>query len=157
MTIAHTRRPVLLLGVAAGGLTAVLAACGGGSYGNSTGSASTAPPPKSAGSGTQVTAQLTDFHIKLSTGTFQPGRYTFTAKNMGQHEHALEIQGPGGENRSKTLDPGQSTTLTVTLKSGSYKVFCPVDGHQDLGMKTSITVGGAPASSGTNTSNNNGY
>ncbi|GAA4293054.1 hypothetical protein GCM10023086_03530 [Streptomyces venetus] len=156
MTIPHTRQRVLL-GVAAGGLTALLAACGGGGNGSSAGGTTTSPPPKSTTSGTPVTAELTDFHIALSTGKFQPGQYTFTAKNMGQHEHALEIEGPGGENRSKTLDPGQSTTLTVTLKSGSYEVYCPVDGHKDLGMKTSITVGGAPASSGGNTSQNNGY
>lgn len=155
MTIPHTRNRVLL-GVAAGGLTAVLAACGGGGNGggsssdnNSTGNGTSA--------GTQVTAELSDFHIKLSTEKFQAGEYTFTAKNTGSHDHALEIEGPGGENRSKTVEPGQSTTLTVTLKSGSYEVYCPVDGHKDLGMKTDITVGGAAAPSDNNTSPNNGY
>ncbi|WP_460072589.1 cupredoxin domain-containing protein [Streptomyces sp. YKOK-I1] len=159
MTIPHTRHRVLL-GVAAGGLTALLAACGGGGSNSGSGSgATTAPAPsKPAASGTQVTAKLTDFHIQLSTQTFQAGRYTFTAQNMGHHEHALELEGPGGESRSKTLDPGQSTTLTVTLKPGSYQVYCPVDGHKDLGMKTHITVGGTPAStSDTNTSTSNGY
>ncbi|WP_037683903.1 plastocyanin/azurin family copper-binding protein [Streptomyces griseus] len=161
MTIPHIRHR-LLLGVAAGGLTALLAACGGGGNGGSAGSAgsgdtTTPPPPKAGASAAQVTAALTDFHIKLSTEKFQPGRYTFTAKNMGEHEHALEIEGPGGENRSKTLDPGQSTTLTVTLKAGSYEVYCPVDGHKDLGMKTAITVGAAPAQSSNHTSSGNGY
>ncbi|WP_340373912.1 copper-binding protein [Streptomyces sp. SS7] len=162
MTIPHTRDRVLL-GVAAGGLTALLAACGGGgSNGSSSGSGTTTAPAPSmaAASGTQVTAKLTDFHIQLSTQKYHPGRYTFTAQNMGHHEHALELDGPGGNNRSKTLEPGQSTTFTVTLKSGSYQVFCPVDGHKDLGMKTHITVGGTPASPSTsndNTSTNNGY
>lgn len=159
MTIPNTWHRALF-GVAAGGLTALLAACGGGGYGNSdsAGDTTTPPPPKSGTSATQVTAALTDFHIKLSTEKFQPGRYTFTATNMGHHEHALEIEGPGGENRSKTMDPGQSTTLAVTLKSGSYEVYCPVDGHKDLGMKTAITVGGTgtPAPSRM-TSQGNGY
>jgi uncharacterized cupredoxin-like copper-binding protein len=160
MTIPHTRHR-LLLGPAAGGLTALLAACGGGGNsndsGSSTGDATTAPQQKPATSGTQVTAELSDFHIKLSTEKFRPGQYTFTAKNTGKHEHALEVEGPGAENRSKTLEPGQSTTLTVTLKSGSYEVYCPVDGHKDLGMKTDITVGGAPAPSKSDTSSGNGY
>ncbi|MFG2132989.1 cupredoxin domain-containing protein [Streptomyces sp. NPDC048751] len=156
MTTPHTRRP-LLLGVAAGGLIALLAACGGGGNSDSNGGTTTPPPPKAGTSATQVTAQLTDFHIQLSTQKYQPGRYTFTAENKGKHEHALEVEGPGGENRSKTLQPGQSTTLTVTLKSGSYDVYCPVDGHKDLGMKTKITVGAAPTSSDTSTSSNNGY
>ncbi|MDO0917320.1 copper-binding protein [Streptomyces sp. DT2A-34] len=156
MTTPHIRRRVLL-GVAAGGLTALLAACGGGGNGSSSNDDSTSDGT-GTGTGTQVTAELSDFRIKLSTEKFQPGEYTFTAKNTGSHDHALEIEGPGGENRSKTLEPGRSTTLTVTLKSGSYEVYCPVDGHKDLGMKTDITVGGAPAPSDNNdTSPGNGY
>ncbi|MFI1051828.1 copper-binding protein [Streptomyces griseoruber] len=157
MTIPHTRDRVLL-GVAAGGLTALLAACGGGGSNSSGTGATTAPAPsKPATSGTQVTAKLTDFHIQLSAQNFQPGRYTFTAQNMGHHEHALELDGPGGENRSKTLEPGQSATLTVTLKPGSYQVYCPVDGHKDLGMKTHLAVGGTPAPTSSDTSTSNGY
>lgn len=157
MTIPHIRHRVLL-GVAAGGLTALLAACGGGDNGSSSDNNTGTGDGTGTGTGTQVTAELSDFRIKLSTEKFQPGPYTFTAKNTGSHDHALEIEGPGGENRSKTLEPGQSTTLTVTLKSGSYEVYCPVDGHKDRGMKTDITVGGAPAPSGTtNTSPDNGY
>lgn len=151
MTTAHIRRRVLL-GVAAGGLTTLLVACGGGGNDNSSNNST------GTGTGTQVTAELSDFRIKLSTEKFQPGQYTFTAKNTGSHDHALEIEGPGGENRSKTLEPGQSTTLTVTLKSGTYEVYCPVDGHKDRGMKTDITVGGAPApSDNDNTPPRNGY
>ncbi|MFJ9826440.1 plastocyanin/azurin family copper-binding protein [Streptomyces sp. NPDC101160] len=138
----------LVLGVAAGGLTALLAACGSSDNGNGGGSTPPPPPPKSGTSATQVTAELSDFHIKLSTEKFTPGTYTFTAKNTGKHEHALEIEGSGGESdehRSQNVSPGESTTLTVTLKSGTYEVYCPVDGHKDLGMKTDITVGGAPA------------
>ncbi|WP_416981293.1 plastocyanin/azurin family copper-binding protein [Streptomyces sp. T028] len=156
MTIPHTRRR-LLLGVAACGLTALLAACGGGGDSNGAGGTTTTNPPRSAAPGTKVTAELSDFHIKFSTQKFQPGRYTFTAKNVGNHEHALEVEGPGGENRSRTLEPGESTTLTVTLKSGSYEVYCPIDGHKDLGMKTNITVGAAPAPSDGDTSPGNGY
>ncbi|NBE50431.1 cupredoxin domain-containing protein [Streptomyces boluensis] len=155
MTIPRIRHRVLL-GVAGGGLAVLLAACGGGGNGGS--SDTSTGNGTSNGSGTKVTAELSDFHIKLSTEKFKPGTYTFTAKNTGSHDHALEIEGSGAENRSKTLEPGQSTTLTVTLKSGSYEVYCPVDGHKDRGMKTDITVGGSPAPSGnTDTSPGNGY
>ncbi|KUN57946.1 hypothetical protein AQJ46_45395 [Streptomyces canus] len=154
MTTSHIHRRIVL-GVAAGGLTALLAACGGGGNGSSNSNDNSASA--SASHGAQVTAELSDFHIKLSTEKFQPGQYTFTAKNTGSHVHALEIEGNGGENRSKTVDPGQSTTLTVTLKSGSYEVYCPVDGHKDLGMKTEISVGGSPAPSDKNTSSGSAY
>ncbi|MFI8822837.1 plastocyanin/azurin family copper-binding protein [Streptomyces sp. NPDC053431] len=154
MTYLRTRNRVAL-GLVAGALTALLAACGdsGGDGGG------TAPPPKptTTAGATQVNADLADFRITLSRQSFDPGRYAFVAKNTGQHQHALEIEGPGGENKTRTLQPGESTTLTVTLASGTYTVYCPVDGHKDRGMKTEITVAGAPGSPGSPSSPNNGY
>ncbi|MEC4019809.1 copper-binding protein [Streptomyces sp. H27-D2] len=144
----------MALGLAAGALAGGLAACGGGGGGSS----DTTPPDRSAEPGvTQVTAKLTDFHIALSQKTFKTGAYTFVAKNSGQHDHALEIEGPGGEHRSQTLAPGESGQLKVTLKSGSYKIYCPVDGHKDQGMKTNITVGGAGGPVNENPPKSNGY
>ncbi|MER8047080.1 plastocyanin/azurin family copper-binding protein [Streptomyces sp. NPDC094032] len=145
----------IALGLSGAALAALLAACGGGGGGGSSSSSSTpAPAPSAGATGTQVKADLTDFHIALSPQPDKPGQYTFVAKNDGQHDHALEIEGGGAENRTKTLAPGDSATLTVTLKSGTtYQVYCPVDGHKDLGMKTQITVGGT---SGTTPSNGNG-
>ncbi|GGU80981.1 hypothetical protein GCM10010275_14750 [Streptomyces litmocidini] len=143
MTEPRTRA---VLALSAVGLAGVLAACGSGGNGSSSGT--TAPPParkSTAPAGaTRVTADLADFRITLSRRTFTPGTYAFVATNTGKHDHALEVEGPGGGNRSGTVAPGGATTLTVTLKAGRYEVYCPVDGHKDLGMKTEITVAGAP-------------
>ncbi|MEV0410046.1 cupredoxin domain-containing protein [Streptomyces sp. NPDC050448] len=144
-TLTRSRRVGAAL--AAGALAGVLAACGGGYGGAGSGSAATvaAPPPATSAeaAATQVTADLSDFHIALSQKTFKAGAYTFTVKNTGHQDHALEVEGPGAEQRSKTLAPGESDKLDVTLKDGTYELYCPVDGHKDLGMKTEITVGGA--------------
>jgi uncharacterized cupredoxin-like copper-binding protein len=118
-------------------------ACGGG--GSSSGGGSNATPASTATSGaaggTAVTATETDFKIALSRSAFTPGTYTFTAQNKGQTVHALEIDGPGVAGRkSATISPGASTNLTVALRTGSYELFCPVDGHKDLGMDLHITV-----------------
>ncbi|MFI8916565.1 copper-binding protein [Streptomyces sp. NPDC053513] len=143
MTEPRTRA---LLALSAAALAGLLAACGSGGSGSDSGT--TAPPParKSTGPGgaTRVTADLADFRITLSRQAFTPGTYAFVATNTGKHDHALEVEGPGGENRSSTVAPGGSTTLTVTLEAGKYEIYCPVDGHKDLGMKTEITVAGAP-------------
>lgn len=70
----------------------------------------------------------------------------------------MEIEGPGTARRTRTLAPGESADLTVSLKDGTYEVFCPVDGHKDLGMKTGLTVGGtASTGSGTDTTGGTGY
>ncbi|MFJ7066986.1 copper-binding protein [Streptomyces sp. NPDC101115] len=136
----RSRRDRVALGMSAAALIALLAAaCGDG---DGDGGATTTPPPADTTASTQVDATLSDFRITFSQETFAPGDYTFTAKNTGQHDHALEFEGPGGENRSETIGPGGSTTLKVTLESGTYEVYCPVDGHKDRGMKTEITVGG---------------
>ncbi|MGP3979782.1 cupredoxin domain-containing protein [Streptomyces sp. KR80] len=129
------------LGIAAGVLAGVLAACGGGGNGNGDGDGA-APPRQEDTGATTVTVDMTDFRLDLSTQSFTAGDHTFVAKNSGSHEHALEIEGPGGEQKTRNLQPGESANLDVTLKDGTYKVYCPVDGHADLGMETEITVGG---------------
>lgn len=108
------------MGLAAGALAGLLAACGGSADGAGNGPA--APPAPPAPSATQVTADLSDFHIALSQKTFKAGAYSFTVKNTGHHDHALEVEGPGGEQRSKTLAPGRagsSTSPSRTVRTSS--------------------------------------
>jgi plastocyanin len=96
----------------------------------------------SGGGGTKVTATETEFHIALSTSTFSPGKYTFTAVDKGQLEHSLVINGPG-VNKIQTqglLAPGQSASLTVTLSKGTYDIYCGVPGHKQQGMDVHIKV-----------------
>ena len=144
-----------MLGAAVGAVAVLATACGGGTS-SSPGPTSTAPTsapapaPAPANNGGQVSAappgatttvmvKMTDFHLALSTQTFAPGTYSFVAANDGHTVHSLEIDGPG------VVAVGQSATLTVTLRGGSYEIYCPVDGHKAMGMDTHITVGGSPA------------
>lgn len=81
-------------GLAAGALAGILVACGGGNDNDSTSSA----PEQSGESGTsQVDVKMTDFKMQLSRTTLEAGDYTFVAKNDGDHDHALEIEGSGTE------------------------------------------------------------
>jgi uncharacterized cupredoxin-like copper-binding protein len=89
-----------------------------------------------------VTAIETEFHIALSKKAFSPGTYKFTAVDKGHLQHDLVIDGPG-VNMAKTaglLSPGQSASVTVTLRKGSYDIFCGVPGHKAEGMNVNITV-----------------
>ncbi|MEV4312564.1 cupredoxin domain-containing protein [Actinocrispum sp. NPDC049592] len=105
--------------------------------------ASTAPPGPQppAGSGTKVTAKLTDFHIELSQQSFPAGVYTFVVNNAGQATHSLEIQKEGvADYRSDNIRPGHSDELTVQLEAGTYQVWCPVGNHRSQGMNMELTV-----------------
>ena len=64
----------------------------------------------------------------------------FKAENTGSTTHALEIEGKGVEEETKNLAAGQSAELKVTLKSGRYEIYCPVDGHRQQGMEGTVTV-----------------
>jgi hypothetical protein len=87
---------------------------------------------------------LSEWKIDLSEASVPAGRVTFTATNSGSIPHALEVEGEGIERKTDLIQPGGSTTLTLTLKPGSYEVYCPVGetSHKKLGMETSLTVVG---------------
>jgi len=126
-------------GLVLGLVAAVLAACGGAEEG--AGSAS-------AGEAVRVTVGETEFALAVSQTSLDPGSYTFVVTNDGTVDHALEVEGPGvDEAETETLAPGESAELTVTLETGTYKLYCPVGGHEDLGMKLELGVGGAAAES----------
>ncbi|MFL5941360.1 MAG: plastocyanin/azurin family copper-binding protein [Gaiellaceae bacterium] len=38
------------------------------------------------------------------------------------------------------LDAGESKTLTVDLKPGTYDLYCSVPGHKQAGMDLKLTV-----------------
>jgi uncharacterized cupredoxin-like copper-binding protein len=133
--------------VAVAGTAAVtLAACGGGGGSghsdNGSGSSKSSSSSQAHVSGTRVTVTETEYALKLSRSHFTPGTYTFVSDNAGKVTHALSIDGPGVEDaHTSNIQHGQHATLTVTLKKGSYDLYCPVDSHKQLGMDQHITVG----------------
>lgn len=85
---------------------------------------------------TTVKVTAKDFSFKLSEKTVKAGRVTFMIKNDGHTLHDFAIAG----HTSKTIAPGKTTNLTVTLKKGSYPYKCTIDSHATLGMKGVLRV-----------------
>jgi uncharacterized cupredoxin-like copper-binding protein len=108
-------------------------ACGGGSSGGSTAST---PTPQT------VTFKETEFKIDPSTTTFKAGSYIFVAENDGKLPHDLHIATPDGSEVGHTtqITAGQTANFQVSLKAGTYTLWCAVDGHRARGMETTITV-----------------
>jgi len=72
--------------------------------------------------------------------TAKPGKVTITMDNPSDVPHAVEVEGNGVEEETKTLTNG-TADVTVNLKAGKYEFYCPVDGHKEAGMKGTLTVG----------------
>ena len=72
--------------------------------------------------------------------TAKPGKVTITMDNPSDVPHAVEVEGQGVEEETKTLTNG-TADVTVDLKAGKYEFYCPVDGHRESGMEGTLTVG----------------
>ena len=72
--------------------------------------------------------------------TLSAGKVAFNVENGGKEDHAFEIEGNGIEAKTNTLPRGNSESLEVDLRPGTYTVYCPVKDHAKRGMKTTITV-----------------
>jgi hypothetical protein len=97
-----------------------------------------------------VTAKLSEWKVELSESKIGEGAVTFTVSNTGSIPHALEVEGQGIEQQTPLIQPGTQATLSLTLRAGTYEVYCPVgeDSHKKLGMETHLqVVGGAKAKS----------
>jgi uncharacterized cupredoxin-like copper-binding protein len=93
----------------------------------------------------RVTVTEVEYKITLSSTHLASGKTTFVVMNKGKVAHSLEVSGPGLNKRliAGTLMPGTSRSVTVTLKAGSYALWCPQPGHAALGMKTAFKAGSA--------------
>jgi uncharacterized cupredoxin-like copper-binding protein len=150
-----------LLGAVVVVVAVVSGGCGGnGGSKSSAGStaASTSSPPV-AGGAVIKTVSVHETEYKLNPAAIslaKTGTYVFKGVNDGTITHGLAVKGNGINAKLSSIAPGSNGTLKVTLpKSGTYEIYCPVDGHEGFGMKGTITVGGSGASGGTSTEHMN--
>ena len=87
---------------------------------------------------TKVPVSESEFKIVLSPTQLKAGPITFEAKNDGRIPHDLAIKQTG--DKTKLIQPGGTAELKVTLKAGTYELYCSVPGHEAAGMKLNITV-----------------
>jgi plastocyanin len=145
MTHLPFTRTALILALV-GALTMAASACGSSSGASSPSTTVTEVAGGGgggSGSGKAIDVTLKDFSIGVaSTGSLAPGTYTFHVTNNGPTSHNLTVNGPGvSDKATPTFAAGGTMDLTVTLKNGSYDLFCSVPGHKQLGMDTHLTVG----------------
>jgi len=94
-------------------------------------------------SGPPIAVRLTEWKVDVAAERAAVGPAVFVVTNAGTIPHALEIEGRGLERAVALIQPGHTDTLRVTLRAGSYELYCPVggDSHKRLGMMARLTVG----------------
>jgi uncharacterized cupredoxin-like copper-binding protein len=87
-----------------------------------------------------VDVRLTEYAIEMPH-TLAAGPTTFTVHNEGRKNHSFKVEGPGlTELLEKSVSPGATGQLRVTLQPGEYKVYCPIGSHSVKGMTTTLVV-----------------
>jgi plastocyanin len=82
-----------------------------------------------------------EYSIDLPSGkTLEAGIYAFDVVNKGEIDHDLQVSGPGVQEKTPLIDPGDSAKLEVQLDTGTYELICTVPGHEEQGMKTTLRV-----------------
>jgi plastocyanin len=124
---------LLALGVAAAG-------CGGDDEDNATTAQKPAPKPAAASSTLQLAADPGGkIAFDKKTLDAKAGKTTIDFQNTSQVPHAVEVEGKGIEQETKTIQGGKAS-LTVDLKPGKYEFYCPVDDPKPQGMEGTLTV-----------------
>ena len=88
----------------------------------------------------KITVTMTEYRFNMPA-TAKAGKTTFLIRNAGKKEHAFAIKGQGIDQKlSPNPKPGQTGTLQVDLKPGTYDITCPMPFHTMRRMKTTLTV-----------------
>jgi plastocyanin len=88
-----------------------------------------------------VTVTSVDFEFRVDEGSFSAGTYEITLVNDGDATHDLVVERDGEDvAATEAIDPGRTTTLTVSLEPGEYVLYCSVGNHRAMGMETPISV-----------------
>jgi plastocyanin len=150
-------KPMLVLAAILASLVLIAAGCGGddddnggGGGGGGSGDSSGADTGDASSGGGGGGGGATKLKLTADPGgalkfdktelTAKPGKVTITMDNPSDVPHAVEVEGNGVEEETKTLTNG-TADVTVDLKAGKYEFYCPVDGHKAGGMEGTLTVG----------------
>jgi plastocyanin len=103
----------------------------------------------STASAQDVRVTLSEWKMRVTKDTVPAGSVTFQVTNTGAMSHALQVTGPDVDKGTRQIAVKEVGTLTVTLKPGTYELFCPLaeGSHKMAGMKHTLVVtaaGSAP-------------
>ncbi len=102
---------------------------------------------QSGGTAQSVAVTLSEWKVRVARDTVPAGSVTFRVTNNGAVTHQFHVQGEGIEKETQPIAAHQSAELTMTLKPGTYEVYCPMSdlSHKNAGMLKKLIVTGGDA------------
>ena len=90
----------------------------------------------------RVRVRLSEYRLEpAQIRVDRPATLDIRVRNGGSERHALAVEAPAREARTRVLAPDDSQALRVELdRPGRYRWYCPVDGHARRGMRGTIAV-----------------
>ena len=90
------------------------------------------------GKGTIAAIDGTAFQYTKASGT--AGQVTLTMPNKSPLVHDISLKGAGVNQKGKQVPQGGTSTVSAVLKPGTYTFYCSVPGHEQAGMKGTLTI-----------------
>ena len=81
-----------------------------------------------------------DYSLEVPRTNLSPGLYTLEVTNYGQITHNLTVRGSGGTKGTRDIEPGESASLPVELKRGTYVLYSSLPGQQQEGVSETLNV-----------------
>ena len=92
----------------------------------------------------RVLVEAREFHFTLSRTTVKPGPAVVQLAIRGEDPHDLALRRIGAPtaavSRVPETQPGGVAEWRGSLKRGRYELYCTIEGHKKLGMRTVLTV-----------------
>jgi plastocyanin len=86
---------------------------------------------------TDSTGQLL---FKFSSASAEAGPATIRSKNDSSVPHNIALKGGGVNEEGPVVSGGKISEVKADLKPGKYEFYCSVPGHEQAGMKGTLTV-----------------
>ena len=93
--------------------------------------------------GTAVGIGLSEWEVAVYRPSVPIGKVRFNITNYGEDPHDFAVRNGSGRILARAPElpsEGQTTTRYKFTRKGRYSLVCTLEGHEDLGMVSSIKV-----------------
>ena len=149
-TVRGMFRRLSLLAIAPVAVALVIAGCGSSNSGSTTATTTTKSSTSTSSSSSKGQGQMLKIsadsggQLRFNTSKLmaKPGKVTIVMDNPASAgmDHGISIEGNGVDQDGPIVAAGKTSTVTATLKKGTYTFYCPVPGHKQAGMEGTLTV-----------------